>query len=100
VGRLTDDRERRTPMAQRLTFNRIAPGWQATPDGKWGVLSEVVFTDGTDGKWATSETEWAAVFDPHGRLRTENNAGDNLAWFDTAREAKAFLQAEAARRES
>jgi hypothetical protein len=96
VGRLNDDRERRHDMAQ-LTFNRIRPGWQATPDGRFAVISEVVFAGGDDGKWVTSDTEWAACFDRNGKLRESNNAGENLDWFPTAREAKAYLQSQADR---
>ena len=36
--------------------------------------------------------EWAAVFDPRGRLREDHGAGDNLDWFDTKREAVAYSE--------
>jgi hypothetical protein len=36
--------------------------------------------------------EWAAAFDPRGRLREDHGAGDNLDWFDTKREAVAYCE--------
>lgn len=84
-----------------LNFNRIERGWQATPDGRYAVVQDGYSPSKSAGAEGDYEGftggEWAAVYDPRGRLRTEHNSGENLDWFSTAREAKEYCRRHAAR---
>lgn len=86
-----------------IKFHRIAAGHYATDDGKWAVVSDgyspsqSIGADNTGYEGFTGG-EWAAVYDPQGRLRESHNAGENLDWFPTKREAVAFAVKEADRR--
>lgn len=85
---------------KKITLNRIAAGHYASPCGKYAVVQDG-YTPGylrdprdvANGLPSTADAshgvggEWAAVVDPEGRLRTNHNAGENLDWFSTKREA-------------
>lgn len=95
-----------------LTFNRIARGHQATPDGKYAVVQDgytpgyivdpLALANGASRSEAADGYggEWAACYDPAGRLRDEHNAGDSIDWFPTAREAKEACRDHARRNRS
>lgn len=78
-----------------MKFTKIEAGHYATEDGRYAVVS-----DGYSPGYIRDEYgdvmgvggEWAAVYDPHGGLRTDHNAGENLNWFPTKREAVAYLE--------
>lgn len=73
-----------------LKFTKVKRGHYATADGRYAVVQ-----DGYTGRDVAEDVfggEWALVFDPHGRLREHHNDGENLAWFDTKREAVAYAQ--------
>jgi hypothetical protein len=95
-----------------LTFNRIARGHQATPDGRYAVVQDgyapgyivdpLALANGANRSEAADGYggEWAAVYSPNGGLREDHNAGDNIDWFPTAREAKEACRAHARRTHS
>lgn len=81
-----------------MKFTKIERGWYANEDGTAAVMSDgytrtigLTEADGS-GVNAGAAHEWAAVVDPQGRLRSDSEAGDNLSWFPTKREAIAFLE--------
>jgi hypothetical protein len=84
-----------------MKFNRIARGHQATPDGRYAVVIDgysPIKSAGAEGDYEGFQGgEWAAIFDPNGELRDDHNAGQNLDWYPTAREAKAACQRHADR---
>lgn len=83
-----------------MKFTKVDRGWYATADGHYAVVVDgykpgamtFVGTDGTLVEFGQGG-EWAAVHDPAGELRKFHNAGENLNWFATKREAIAFLDA-------
>jgi len=87
-----------------LKFQKIGPGWYATADGVWAVVSDgypaikSVDASPNEGYEGFQGGEWATVYDARGRLRDDANEGENLDWFPTKREAVALAQREAARR--
>jgi hypothetical protein len=87
-----------------MKFNRIERGWQASEDGKYAVIADGYEASkycGAEGDYeGFAGGEWAAVYDPQGRLRTADDAGDNLDWFSTAREAKEACRQHKARLDS
>jgi hypothetical protein len=79
------------------TFTKVAAGHYATADGRWAAVSDGY----AKGQYAIDHEavggEWAACFDPNGGLRDSHQAGENLEWFPTKREAIAFLRDQATR---
>lgn len=81
-----------------MKFKRIQAGWYATEDGRFALVNDghgfvsQAERDGDGLMAGVTGDEWAAVFSPGGGLTTDHNAGENLEWFDTKREAKEFLE--------
>lgn len=79
-------------MSSELKFTKVQAGWYATEDGRYAVVSEGMNYVNADGRSDGADNDgWSASFDPNGQLRTDHNAGENLDWFDTKKEAIAFL---------
>jgi hypothetical protein len=81
-----------------LKLTKIARGWYATEDGTMAVIADgyepgktIGAEEGT-GYEGFIAGEWAACVDPYARLREDHQAGSNLDWFDTKREAIDFLE--------
>jgi len=76
-----------------MKFNRIAAGHYATEDGCYAVVSDgfgYVSNEQRDGEGllaGVTGQEWAAVGSSTGGLREDHNAGENLGWYNTKREA-------------
>lgn len=70
-----------------MTFDKILAGWYASPDGTYAVVrdgyekSASVGAEVSTGYEGFQGGEWAAVYDPQGRLREDSGAGDNLDWY-------------------
>jgi len=83
--------------AQNMTWKRDRPGRQVTTDGAFAVESDgytktgTGFTDAT-GEWIKCGDggEWAAI--------DMTRPDENMDWFSTMADAKAFCQSVAARR--
>lgn len=101
----------------RIKLNRIAAGWYATPDGKWAIVGDDPDSIPTKAQVEADENaaplkplgsgvfggeraslvgcatqrEWMVVYDRQGRLRENSNDGENVQFFDTKREAQAWL---------
>lgn len=81
-----------------MKFTKVQKGWYATEDGHWAVVTDGIGyvsqaqREGDGLLCGVTGNEWAAVFDPKGRLREDHKAGDNLDWFDTKREAVAHCE--------
>ena len=72
-----------------MKFTRISSGYYATPDGTYAVVKDVtgyVSAEETD-RTGEANDGWCLAHDPQGRLREDQNAGDNVDWFDTKRDA-------------
>ena len=80
-----------------MKFTKVRAGWWATPDGTAAVFKDVIGwvsqadTNGSGVLCGCADDGWAAVVDPQGQLRVDASAGDVLDWFDTKRDAVAFL---------
>lgn len=74
------------------TLTKVTRGWYASADGTWAVVVDGYTPSAAlrDEEFITGG-EWAVVHDPEGRLREDHNAGENLDWFPTKREAVAHL---------
>lgn len=73
-------------------LTKVAAGHYASADGKWAVSSEGHgYIDKVWQDLGSGNDGWAVVYSPKGGLREDHNAGDNLDWFDTKREAIAAL---------
>lgn len=78
-----------------MKFTKVRAGFYATEDGRYAVAH-----DGYEIHGSTEDqeedglrgNEWGAIYDPAGRLREDNNAGQNLDWLDTKREAVAVCE--------
>lgn len=81
-----------------MKFTKVEAGWYATADGQWAVVIDGyghvsnADRDGDGLLAGVTGNEWAAVHDPAGRLREDHNAGSNIDWFDTKREAVAACE--------
>ena len=71
-----------------MKFTKVCAGWYATEDGRYAVVIDG-YTPSAELLAEESITggEWVAVFDGLCRLREDNNAGENLDWFTTKRQA-------------
>jgi hypothetical protein len=80
-------------MNTKLT--KVAAGWFANADGTVAVVADGVQPPGqarANGAGLDAGVvgrEWALAQDPQGRLRDDPQAGQNLGWFDTKRDAVA-----------
>lgn len=83
-----------------MKFTKIEAGWYATEDGRYAVVIDGYKPSAElrDQEFITGG-EWATVFDGRGGLRENHNAGENLDWFSTKREAVAHAEYTAAARE-
>lgn len=82
-----------------LKFTKVAPGHRATEDGRYAVVVDGYTRRGTEDQQdfdGVRGREWAACFDPKGRLREAHNAGDNIDWFDRMADAIEACQRHAA----
>jgi hypothetical protein len=84
-----------------VRFTKVARGWYATEDGRYAVVAdgyEGSLSVGADVNYSRHSKagggyggfqggEWALVYDPAGGLRESHNAGTNVDWFPTKREA-------------
>jgi len=81
-----------------MKFTKVRPGWYATADGTYALICDgyppIASVDAEDatGYEGFQGGEWALAHDPRGGLRESNNAGENLGWFTTKREAHAAAQ--------
>lgn len=79
-----------------LALTKVARGWYATQDGRYAAVADGYEPRQHVGAHGDYEGfiagEWAAVYDPAGRLRTEHNAGENLDWYPTKRQAVECLE--------
>jgi hypothetical protein len=86
-----------------LKFYKVEKGCYATDDGRWAVVNDgygyvsQAERDGDGLLAGVTGNQWAAVFDPRGRLREDSGLGENLDWFDTKREAIAYCRDSARR---
>jgi len=80
----------------QLKFHKIEAGWYASEDGRWAVVVDgyghvsQADRDGDGLLAGITGNQWAAVFSPRGGLDRDHNAGENLDWFDTKRDAVAY----------
>jgi hypothetical protein len=81
-----------------VEFTKIVAGWYATEDGRFAVINDGIGHvtineyEGADDSTGTAigvvGGEWAFAKDEkEARLRVDNNAGENVDWFATKREA-------------
>lgn len=81
-----------------MKFTKIAAGHYATEDGTYAVVVDgysyvsEAERNGSGIMAGITGGEWAAVHDPQGRLRTDHNAGHNIDWFPTKRQAVAACE--------
>lgn len=86
-----------------LKFIKVRAGWYVTEDGHWAVVSDgyghvtVAEREGDGIMCGMTGGQWATCYDPKGQLRLNHQAGENLDWFDTKREAVALANSEAKR---
>lgn len=82
-------------MAETLKFTKVAAGHYATEDGRYAAVRDG-YTGRGDQDFGDFGNEWGAVFSARGELREDHNAGENLDWLDTKREAIAACEEHAA----
>ena len=80
----------------RLKFTKVRAGWYATEDGFFAVVHDgypAIQSVAADAHYeGFIGGEWAAVVGSG--LREDHNAGENLDWFKTKREAVEYLNAQ------
>lgn len=81
-----------------LTFTKIRAGFYATPDGRYAAQRDVTGyvtiedREGSGVRAGCDDDGWSLSFDRDGRLRSDQDAGELLDWFETKRAAIAFAQ--------
>lgn len=75
-----------------MKFTKVRSGHYATQDGTYAVIKDntgYVSAEETDMTGEANDG-WCLAHDPKGELREDHQAGENVDWFDTKREAIAY----------
>ena len=80
-----------------MTFTKVEAGWYATPDGRWGVVSEGHgYVNAAGRALGAGNDGWALVYNGG---RHDHQEGETLGWYDTKREAVEAANREARNRQ-